>query len=214
LYALPGDCIACQTCDNPRFYFAPNKVADPALAPDKAIPAAQSEGSAGGAGWEDGKDKDLRAPVEASSNPPPTRKPPDHDLDPVAAFVVTLDGLAAQLPAQNSGLYPLLFQRFSEKNGIITAGGEQPNFLCHAPQQRRRAGLITDLACHHEEPDRAAFGVGGDMRSGVHFAFGSTDQAAPLIALRCAFRQVAPIITGFGVPALVASPSIIRAKTP
>ncbi len=75
------------------------------------------------------------------------------------------------------------------------------------------------------------------MQFGVHAAFGSADQAAPLIvgppffarrlvAVRCAFRYLrrhartngacllTSIITVFGTAASDANPSIIRAKMP
>jgi hypothetical protein len=63
------------------------------------------------------------------------------------------------------------------------------------------------------------------MQLGVQPALRATDQTAPLVAgspffdrrlvaVRCALRYVASIITVFGTAASAASPSIIRAKTP
>lgn len=63
------------------------------------------------------------------------------------------------------------------------------------------------------------------MQLGVHAAPGAADQTAPLVAgfpffdrklvaLRCAFRYVASIITVFGPAASAARPSVMRAKTP
>ena len=58
---------------------------------------------------------------------------------------------------------------------------------------------VADLTGSHEEPDRAAIGIGDGMQLGVHAALGSADQTAPLVArppffdrrlvaVRCALR--------------------------
>jgi hypothetical protein len=59
------------------------------------------------------------------------------------------------------------------------------------------------------------------MKLGVHAALGATDQAtaplflaAMLVAVRCAFRYVASIITVVFSPCFVANPAIIRANMP
>jgi hypothetical protein len=59
------------------------------------------------------------------------------------------------------------------------------------------------------------------MKLGVHAALGVTDQAtappflaAMLVAVRCAFRYVASIITVVFSPCFVANLAIIRAKIP
>ena len=130
-------------------------------------------------------EEDFWASIVPGRNPAPVLQTSEHDLDLVAAFVATLvvlDGLAARLPARNAGLYPLVFQCFSEPVGVISPVSEQPICLWQAAQQRRRAGVITDLACRHEEPDRATIGVGDGVQLGVHAALGSTDQTTPLVA--------------------------------
>lgn len=76
-----------------------------------------------GCGECDGGEEGLRAPVVASGDPAPILQASGHDLDPVAAFVaalIVLDGLATRLPARNAGLYPFVFQSFSEP-ACITA---------------------------------------------------------------------------------------------
>ncbi|CAM8671106.1 hypothetical protein MCEREM30_00825 [Paracoccaceae bacterium] len=146
--------------------------------------------------------EDLRAPVVSRCNSPPVHEPPEHDLDPVAAFVATLvvlDWLATGFPAWDARLYPLVFQRICEPVSVIAPVGQQPLRLWQAAQQGRRAGIVADLACGHEEADRAAIGLGDGMQIGVHAALGSADQTAPLVAcppffdrrlvaVRCTFR--------------------------
>ena len=108
-------------------------------------------------------------------------------------------GLPRDFRPGNAGLYPFVFQRFSEPVSVITPVGQQPLRLWQAAQQRRRAGVIADLACGHEEPDRTTIGIGDGVQLGVHAALGSTDQTAPLVAwppffdrrlvaVRCALR--------------------------
>ncbi len=126
----------------------------------------------------------------------------EHDLDPVAAFVaalVVLDGFAAQLPARDAGPYPLAFQRIPEPVGIITPVGQQPLRPWRTAQQGRRAGVIADLTCRHEEADRPSLGIRNRMQLGVHATLRAPDQTAPLVvrpsffdrrlvAVRCAFK--------------------------
>jgi len=59
--------------------------------------------------------------------------------------------------------------------------GQQPFRLWQTVQQGGSTGVVADLACSHEEPDRAAVGIGNGMQFGVHAALGSADQAAPLV---------------------------------
>ena len=93
--------------------------------------------------------------------------------------------------------------------------------LRQAAQQRRRAGVTTDLASGHEEPDRPPFGIGNGVQLGVHAAFGAPDLAPArpfftprLDALRCALRSVASIMIVLCSALSAARPTMIRAKTP
>ena len=126
-------------------------------------------------------------------------EPAEHDLDPVTAFVATLvvlDWLAARLPSGDARLYPFVFQRFPKPVGIIASVCQQPFRRGQTAQQGRRAGVVADLACGHEEADRAAIGIGDGMQLGVHAASRAADQTVAgspffdrrLVAVRCAFR--------------------------
>ena len=75
------------------------------------------------------------------------------------------------------GLYSLVFQRFPEPVGIIAPVGQQPLRGGQTAQQGYRAGVVADLACGHEKPDRAAIGIGDGVQLCVHAAFRSTDLA-------------------------------------
>ena len=110
-----------------------------------------------------------------------------------------LDGLSARLPARDARLYPFVCLCISEPVGIIAPVGQQPLRLWQTTQQGSCPGVIADLACGHDEADRAAFRVGDGMQFGVHAAFGSTDQTAArvvgppifdrrMVAEQCAFR--------------------------
>lgn len=110
---------------------------------------------------------------------------PEHDFDPVAAFVaalVVLDGFAARLPARDAELYPSVFQCISEPVGIIAPVGQQPLCLWQTTQQGSCPGVIADLTCRHEDADRASIAVGDGLQLGVHAALGPADQAAPLVS--------------------------------
>lgn len=117
-------------------------------------------------------------------NSAPVFQSPEHDLDPVAAFVaalVVLDGLAARLSNRDAGLYPLVFQRMSEPISIVAPICQQPLRLRQAAQQGRSTCVIADLTCGHEEADRASLGIRHSVQLGVHPAFGSSDQTAPFV---------------------------------
>src|SRR5690606_16508734 len=119
------------------------------------------------------REEGLWTAVVSGGDAPPILQPPEHDLDVVAAFVaplVVFHRLLARLSAWDADLYPLVFQRFSEPIGIIAPVSKQPPCLRQAAQQRRRAGVITDLAGGHEEPDRPPFGIGNGVQLGVHAA--------------------------------------------
>ena len=108
-----------------------------------------------------------------------------------------------------------------EPVGVVAAVAEQPLRLWQLVQQRCRAGVVAHLAGGHEEAQGAAVRVGDGMQLRIHAALGAADQAAkvPLLtrrleAVRCAFRQVASIITVPGSASAAANPSIIRVNTP
>lgn len=79
------------------------------------------------------------------------------------------------------GFMPLSLQRFSEPVGVIASISQQPLRLRQAAQQGRSAGIVADLACGHEEAERAPIGIGGGMQLGVHAALRSADQTAALV---------------------------------
>src|SRR5690606_4864449 len=105
-------------------------------------------------------------PVVAGCNSSPILQPSEHDLDAVTPFVAALavlDRLVARLPARDAGLYSPVFQRFSEPVGVIAAISEQPVRLWQTAPQGRRAGVVADLVCGHEEADRAPIGIGNSV---------------------------------------------------
>ena len=110
---------------------------------------------------------------------------PEHDLNPVAAFVaalVVLDRLSTRLPPRNTSLYAFVFQRFSEPVSVIAPVGQQPVRRRQIVQEGSRSRVVADLAFGHEEPDRTAIGIGDGVQLRVHAALGSADQTAPLAA--------------------------------
>ena len=93
--------------------------------------------------------------------------------------------------------------------------------LEHVVEQRCRADVAADLARRDEEAQRSAVRVGDGMETGIHAAFGATNQASePLVfflcldAVRCAFTQLASIMTIPGSASADVRPSIIRRKNP
>lgn len=42
--------------------------------------------------------------------------------------------------------------------------------------------MVADLACGHEEADRASVGIGNGVQIGIHGALGPADQATSSIA--------------------------------
>jgi hypothetical protein len=98
-----------------------------------------------------------------------------------------------------NGPYPSVFQRISEPVGIVAPVCQEPFRRWQAAQQGRGANVIADLACSHEEADRAAIGVRDGMQLGVQSALRTPDQTTALVigapflarrleAVRCTFR--------------------------
>lgn len=86
----------------------------------------------------------------------------------------------------------------AQQRSLATVG-DQPIGGRQAAEQRRRAGVVADLACRHEEPDGAALRIRDGVQFGVQTAFRSPDQTPALVvgspffarrleAVRCAFR--------------------------
>ena len=70
---------------------------------------------------------------------------PEHDLDPVSAFVaalVVLDGLAARFSVRDAVPYTLVFQRISEPVSTIAPVGKLPFGFRQAVQQDGRTGVV------------------------------------------------------------------------
>ena len=120
-----------------------------------------------------------------------------------------------------SASHPLVLQRLFQPGGIITAIAEQPFDHRQAAEQRPCADVIAHLSGGYKQIERSSLAVANGVQLGVHAAFGPTDQAATppfltaiLVAVRCAFRYVASIITASSSPCSAARPAIIRAKCP
>ncbi len=118
-------------------------------------------------------------------------------------------------------MYPFVFQRFSEPVSVMATISEQPFDVCQAAKQCPCADIIADLSGGDEQIDWSSLAVTDCVQLGVDAALGATDQAttppflaAMLVAVRCALRYVASIITVFCSPCAAASPVIIRAKMP
>ena len=122
-------------------------------------------------------------------------------------------GMQARIPLScNASLEPV---------SIIAAVAKQPPDVWQAAQQSPRADVIAHLSGSDEQIERSPLAVADGVQLGVHAAFGAADQAstppfltAMLVAVRCAFRYVASIITVFSSPCSAARPAIIRAKIP
>jgi hypothetical protein len=102
--------------------------------------------------------EDLPASVVACCDPPPVLEPPADSLDPVAslaAALVILDELAARCPARTAGPHPVVLQRFPEPVSAMAPDCRQPPL----PSAGCPAGVLADLACGHEEADRAVIGI-------------------------------------------------------
>ena len=96
---------------------------------------------------------------------------------------------------RNAGDNAAVGESLAKPVGVIAPVAEQPFRLGQLVQQGCRAGVVADLACGHEEAQRATVRIGNGMELGVHAAFGAAYQApeipfftARLDAVRCAFR--------------------------
>ena len=82
------------------------------MARERSGPGLRSSPEHDGRGEGYGGEEDLRASVVAGGHTTPVLRPPEHDLDPVAACVaalVGLDGLAAHFRPGMQGFIPLSF---------------------------------------------------------------------------------------------------------
>jgi hypothetical protein len=120
-----------------------------------------------------GGEEGHRACVATRCHPSPVPEPPKHDLDAVSAFVamlVVFHRFAAGLLAWDARLYPFVFQRISEPIGIVATircRAQHPFCRRQAAQQICRANVVADLACGHDEVDRAAVFISDSMQFGV-----------------------------------------------
>jgi hypothetical protein len=85
--------------------------------------------------------------------------------------------------------------------------------------------MVADLACCHEEEDRASIGNRDGVHLGVHDVLRLADQTASLVAwpplidrrlvdVLCSLRDITSIISVFGRVASAIRPFITRAKPP
>ena len=149
-------------------------------------------------GESDGGEEGGWAPVVACSDPAPVLDAAEHNLDAVSAFLAALvifDGFVAGFSARDAGRDTLLLQSIAEPVGIIATISEQPLGFGKLVEQSGGTDIIADLACGHEEAERAPLRIRHGMKFGVHAAFGAADQAsripfftARLDAVRCAFK--------------------------
>jgi len=84
-------------------------------------------------------------------------------------------------------------ERIAEPIGVVAAVADQPLGLRPVVEQRRRAGVVADLAGRHEEAYRSAVRIGQGMQLCVQPALGAPDQPAKTpfssrrpAAVRCA----------------------------
>lgn len=138
----------------------------------------------------------------------------------ILALIVFDRGLALLSPG-DAGAYPFILQRFSEPIGVIAAIPDQPVDFWEAAEQRPCAGVVANLAGRKEQVERTPLAVEGGVQIGIHAAFGPANQTtAPTflaempVAVWCAFRTVASIITVFRSPCSAARPASICAKMP
>jgi hypothetical protein len=129
----------------------------------------------------DGGEEDLRASVVTGGDATPVLQPREHGLDPNAALIL-LDELAANLSQWDAGLYPFLFQCFTEPVIAIAPVCQQPVCRRQAAHERNRSRVVADLTGGHQEADRATVGVVDGVQFGVYAALYVVNQTAPLVA--------------------------------
>lgn len=149
------------------------------------------------------------------------REPAEHDFDPVAASIAALvvfhGGLALRA-ARDAGAYPFVFQRLSEPVSVIAAIPKQPADLWQTFQPCPCTDVVADLTGSDDEVQRPPNSVTDGMQLGIHTALGAPNPFAPpfftrmLVAVLCALRYVAAMITVFSSPCLAARQTIICAS--
>src|SRR5690606_4344386 len=120
------------------------------------------------------------------------------DLDPVAALVpalVIFDGFGAGFAPRNARLYAPFPESIPEPVRVISSVAQQPLRVGKIVEQRGSASIIADLACSHEEAERATVCIGDGVQLCVHSPFRAADQpprppflTRRLDAVRCALR--------------------------
>ena len=131
----------------------------------------------------------------------PVLEAAEHDLDPVAPFVaasIVADLLLAVLSPRNADPYPFVFQRFSISVFIITPVCQEPFGPRQTFHKGRRAHVVADLACRHEELQRPPFGIRHGVKFGIQPAFRAPDHPPHPAGLRgCTAATVPPHIPFF-----------------
>lgn len=106
-----------------------------------------------------------------------------------------MDRLDPGFPTRDAGRDALGLQGISEPICVIAPVAEPPLRLRQTVQQGASAGVVADLACCHEQADRASVCVGHSVQLGVNAALCASDQPPEtpfftprLEAVRCALR--------------------------
>lgn len=165
----------------------------------------------------------MGASVVSGSDAPPILDPAEHVLDtislPIKDFVV-VGGVTSLLAWWNTGRNTFVFQFFAEPVGVVTTIRQQFPGFGQAIEQVPGTLIVAGLALGEEKQQGPSQAVGDGVQLGVQATFRSSDTAGKspffsrLAAVRWAFRWVASIISLSGWPALPASASKIRLKTP
>ena len=167
----------------------------------------------------------------ARGHPPPVFEPAEQDLDPVAAFVAALVMLhrrLALLAARDAGAYPLVFRRFAEPIGVVSARQSTSGRL----SQGARTDVVADVSCRDEQVERTSLAIEDGMtfvfmppmvrpirRPRPRFDARTGRRSVGFQTVRPGLEPVAPptppsIITVFFSPCPAASPVIVAAKMP
>jgi hypothetical protein len=83
-----------------------------------------------------------------------------------------LMGLPRDFLPGMQGFIPLSFNASLNQSASQPPVGQQPFDLRQVAKEYGGTHVVTDLACSHEESDRAAIGIGDGMQLGVHAAVG------------------------------------------